>query len=158
MLSDLHLAYRRLVPILTTLCLAWTGPVLAGGQATGTIEIGSLQWQTTTTGSPVRWPDAVDYCDELELDDHTDWRLPSFDELETLHDPEAETGIRKPFEIATCCVWSGESLVDRPAEDGDEIGGSPDMYHWGFMYDGGLPYYAVHLFEDGEALCVRELQ
>jgi hypothetical protein len=65
-------------------------------------------------------------------------------------------GIRSPFAIVSCCVWSGENLVDRPAEDGDSVSGEPGMYHWGFMFDGGLEYYAVHVFDDGEALCVRD--
>ena len=58
--------------------------------------------------------------------------------------------------IGGCCLWSSESLVDRPAEDGDEIGGEPEMYQWGLMFDGNLPYYAVHIFDDGRALCVRD--
>jgi hypothetical protein len=30
------------------------------------------------------------------------------------------------------------------------------MYHWGYMFDGAQRYYAVHIFEDGQALCVRD--
>ncbi|MFU8877415.1 MAG: DUF1566 domain-containing protein [Wenzhouxiangellaceae bacterium] len=125
-----------------------------------TITLGGLQWQTTTSGENLTWPAAVEYCDELESAGHADWRLPSLAELETLHDPADErgTGIRAPFEIDTCCLWSGESLSARPAEDGDEIAGAPDMYHWGLMFDGGLRYYAVHIYPDGQALCVRDLQ
>ncbi len=133
-------------------------PAFAGAEASETERIAGLQWQTATSGEPVKWPDAVDYCADLELDGHTDWRLPGLDELEALHDPETETGIRAPFRINTCCLWSGESLAERPAEDGDEIAGSPEMYHWGFMFDGGMAYYAVHIYEDGEALCTRDLE
>jgi hypothetical protein len=123
-----------------------------------TVKLAGLEWAQTTTGEDMRWPDAVEYCEKLTLGGHDDWRLPTLSELESLHDPEADYGIREPFAIDTCCLWSNESLVDRPAEDGDEIGGSPDRYQWGFMFDGGHHYYAVHIFEDGQALCTRNIE
>ncbi len=122
-----------------------------------TVEIDGLQWVTTTNGEDISWPEAIEYCEALELKGLSDWRLPSMDELLSLHDPEAPEGIRSPFRLETCCAWSGESLEDREAEDGDETGGPNHRYHWGFMYDGGLEYYAVHIFDDGQALCVRDL-
>jgi hypothetical protein len=131
-----------------------------GNEAAGpTILIDELEWTLSTNGSNLKWPEAVEYCAELSLAGHEDWRLPTLAELEALHDPDAEGGesIRSPFVIGDCCLWSGESLVDRPAEDGDEIGGRPEMYHWGYMFDGGLRYYAVHIFEDGRALCTRDV-
>lgn len=123
-----------------------------------TTVIGALEWVTASNGEDIKWPEAVEYCNTLELAGHADWRLPTLAELEGLHDPGAPggEGIRSPLSIGGCCLWSGESLVDRPAEDGDEIGGSPEMYHWGFLFDGGLHYYAVHAFPDGRALCARE--
>lgn len=132
--------------------------VTATDGAPQTVAIDGLEWVRVTNGANIRWPDAVEYCDDLELDGHTDWRLPTLAELESVHDPGAPggTGIRSPLSIDTCCLWSGESLVDRAAEDGDEIAGKPDMYHWGYMFDGGLHYYAVHVFEDGQAMCVRD--
>jgi hypothetical protein len=39
------------------------------------------------------------------------------------------------------------------AEDAGDL--RLEYYRWGFMFDGGLEYYAVHLFDDGEALCTR---
>lgn len=128
--------------------------------APSTVTQQGLQWQATTSGENLTWPAAVEHCEQLEFAGHADWRLPALAELESLHDPEEDrgTGIRKPFEIDTCCLWSGESLNDRPAEDGDEIAGMPGMYHWGLMFDGGLRYYAVHIYPDGQALCVRDMQ
>lgn len=142
---------------------AWMGaaPALAGiEQERATVTMDGLEWARTTNGRDLRWPEGVEYCVDLDLAGHGDWRLPTLDELESLHDPGAVGGygIRSPISIATCCLWSGESLVDRPAEDGDGIGGSPDMYHWGFMFDGGFRYYAVNIFDDGQALCVRDIE
>lgn len=123
-----------------------------------TVVIDGLEWALATNGEDIKWPEAVSYCADLELAGHDDWRLPALDELEGLHDPHAEGGygIRSPIDLQACCLWSRESLVDRPAEDGEEIAGEPGMYHWGFMFDGGLRYYAVHIFDDGRALCTRE--
>lgn len=127
-------------------------------EATTTISLDGLEWASATNGDDLPWPDAVAYCESLELAGHDDWRLPSLAELERLHDPLAPGGesIRSPFVIGGCCLWSNESLLDRPAEDGDEIAGETRMYQWGLMFDGNLPYYAVHLFDDGRALCVRD--
>jgi hypothetical protein len=139
-----------------TAALAIAASTAAARAGDETVVIDALQWAKTTSGEDLRWPDAVQFCAERELDGHADWRLPSMAELKDLHDPAATLGIRAPFAIDTCCLWSGESLVDRPAADGDSIAGTPDMYHWGFMFDGGHDYYAVHVFEDGQALCVRD--
>jgi len=123
-----------------------------------TILIENLLWASASNGENIQWPEAVAYCEDLSLAGHDDWRLPTFDELAGLHDSESSEGIRPPFLIGDCCLWSGESLEDRPARDGDEIAGRPAMYHWGFMFDGGLPYYAVHIFDDGRALCTRDAE
>jgi hypothetical protein len=129
------------------------------GGAARTVTIDGLEWALASNGENIKWPEAVEYCAGLSLAGHDDWRLPTLAELEGLHDADGEggEGIRSPFVIGDCCLWSGESLVDRPAEDGDGIAGRPEMYHWGFMFDGGLPYYAVHIFDDGRALCTRDV-
>lgn len=133
-------------------------PPLPWGAETVADPSQQLVWAAATNGEDIKWREAVDYCADLELAGHDDWRLPSLAELETLHQADARGGesIRSPFSIGGCCLWSNESLVDRPAEDGDEIGGSPDRYQWGLMFDGKLHYYAVDIFDDGRALCVRE--
>lgn len=135
-------------------------PFAAASAADETVAIDGLEWSLTTNGSDIRWPDAVDYCSTLERAGHDDWRLPTMDELKTLHDPDAPNGngIRSPIVIDTCCLWSGESLEHRPARDGSKPGGSPDRYRWGLIFDGGDEYYAVDLFDDGQALCVRKAE
>jgi len=138
------------------LIVGLTLPALA--RADDTITIDGLQWSAASNGENIQWPRAVAFCEELALAGHEDWRLPTLDELALLHDPEQSEGIQAPFVIGDCCLWSGDSLVDRPAEDGDETAGEATMYHWGFMFDGGLPYYAVHIFEDGRALCTRDIE
>jgi hypothetical protein len=136
-------------------------PIHAGAEeeaAARTVTSDGLEWALASNGEDITWPEAVEYCAALSLGGHDDWRLPTLAELERLHDAEGDggEGIRSPFVIGGCCLWSGESLVDRPAGDGDEIAGRPEMYHWGLMFDGGFPYYAVHIFDDGRALCTRD--
>ena len=148
----------RLRGLVAGLIALSTSALLVASDADGTVTFNGLKWALETNGSDITWPDAIEYCEQLDLDGHGDWRLPSMGELQSLHDPDAAdgSGIRDPIRIDTCCLWSAESLAERPAEDGDETAGPPDRYHWGFMFDGGLEYYAVHIFEDGQALCVRE--
>jgi hypothetical protein len=153
-----HRPDRIFALVLTFLGLMTANTLLAAEPSDTTVRIDGLDWTRASNGENITWPEAVDFCDDLEVDGFEDWRLPSLDELAVLHDGEMSEGIRSPFVIGDCCLWSGESLVDRPAEDGDEIAGGPEMYHWGFMFDGGFPYYAVHIFDDGRALCVRDAQ
>ncbi len=149
--------YRVFVPGLVALSMC---TFLMASEADETVTFDGQQWALQTNGSDIAWPDAIEYCEQLDLAGHGDWRLPSMRELQSLHDPDRAggSGIRDPIRIDTCCLWSNESLEDRPAEDGDETAGSPDRYHWGFMFDGGLEYYAVHIFDDGQALCVRDVE
>jgi len=158
----MHVHQRyRLTAILMLIAVLINGPAQAGTENNSqTTAIDNLEWALATNGANIKWPEAVEYCSELTLAGHSDWRLPTMRELESLHDPDAEAGegIRSPFSIGDCCLWSGENLLDRPAEDDDEIAGEPEMYHWGFMFDGGLSYYAVYAFDDGRALCARDIE
>jgi len=53
---------------------------------------GNLQWSNKV--SKMNWMMAVDYCQNLQEGGHSDWRLPSIDELRTLikNCPQTEVG------------------------------------------------------------------
>jgi len=45
-----------------------------------------LEWQRMDDDVPRSWDDAWDYCADLDLDSHEDWRLPQVTELQSLAD------------------------------------------------------------------------
>jgi serine/threonine protein kinase len=64
--------------------LTWTDP------ATGLMWAKSDNgWKKNVYRSEVTWQQATDYCRNLQLDGHSDWRLPTIDELQGIYDPNA---------------------------------------------------------------------
>jgi len=49
-------------------------------------NITKLEWQRMDDGTGRNWDDAWDYCADLPLDNHDDWRLPSITELQSIVD------------------------------------------------------------------------
>ncbi|MFA6795981.1 MAG: DUF1566 domain-containing protein [Bacilli bacterium] len=47
-----------------------------------------LMWQAVPSDDKFSWSEAVDYCDNLELDGFTEWRLPTAEELFSISDFE----------------------------------------------------------------------
>ena len=74
-----------------------------------------LIWQKRDNGFDVNWDYATETCADLDLGGHTDWRLPSIDELESIYDPmqkvhghHTKGGIRlsaNPHEVYAL-IWS----------------------------------------------------
>ncbi len=111
----------------------WTDP------ATG------LMWARQDNGSDVNWNQASNYCRNLSLGDHSDWRLPTIDELAGIYDPTQNVNgyrIKGGIRLAACCPWSS---TDRAAGEA-----------WSFAFHNGERYY-FHLDRSNvpRALCVR---
>ena len=48
--------------------------------------VSKLEWQDNAIGSPTTWQGAIDRCESLTLDGHSDWRLPNINELKSIID------------------------------------------------------------------------
>ena len=158
-------------PILSTSIIrlrkAGMALVLASGLASSqaqeatteeTTVVDGLMWALTASpASP--WPAADNFCATLDVGGHVDWRLPTLAELQNLHDPNAENSTRLPLALDDCCAWGSESFADLEAERKGGLpdpSGPPAAYYWGFLFDGGIPYYSNGNFADGFAMCARD--
>jgi hypothetical protein len=146
------------------LTLLWLSAGLASMQASPqnttdeVAEIDGRQWSLITGSEAVPWDEAEEFCETLETGGFDDWRLPMLAELESLHDPAAENGIRGPIDLVDCCAWSSVDLVALPPERKGELpdpAGPPEGYYWGYLFASGISYYSNGRFPDGFALCTR---
>ena len=77
--------------------LTWTDP------ATG------LMWTKKDNGNDVTWQQAVDYCQNLQLAGHSDWRLATTEELQGMSDPIANVDgwrAKGNLELSSWWQWS----------------------------------------------------
>ena len=56
--------------------------------ASGTVKLGNLEWQDNSQAKTtnLNWSEAKEYCQNLSLSGHDDWRLPSIKELQSIAD------------------------------------------------------------------------
>ena len=134
--------HSNLYPLLRLFFVTWILQVNEGVAAESVI-IDGRQWTPESNGKTVRWPEADQFCDSLELEGHNDWVVPSINQLASLHDPSQPSGIIEEIHIESCCVWSSTTLMERPGEGSDGL--QLKRYRWGFMYDGGLELSLIHI-------------
>lgn len=94
----------------------------------GTVQEGNLMWQDDNDAATVQnnWQGAIDYCQNLNLAGHSDWRLPSFDELRTIVDKNNHPAIKSEFKnTASDVYWSSTPVAGN------------SYYAWGIYFDGG---------------------
>jgi len=98
-------------------------------------------------GKQVGWKKASDYCTSLQLAGHSDWRLPTLDELQGIYDPDVNPSVERSvhmkggLDLNSFNVWG-------PRIDG--------LHAWYFDFRRGLRSETG--FGSGEgvsALCVR---
>jgi hypothetical protein len=81
------------------------------GDGTVTDSRTGLMWAASDNGRDVNWAEAKEYCRNYSGGGHTDWRMPTQDELAGLYD-KAEPGPNHitPFiKLSKCCPWAGET-------------------------------------------------
>jgi hypothetical protein len=88
----------------------------------GTIvdKVLNLMWAGKDNGSQISWDSAAKYCEKYSLAGYTDWRMPTLQELETLHTNNFQNlkpttdncsgsfFIHRYFHITCCCLWAKE--------------------------------------------------
>jgi hypothetical protein len=93
-----------------------------------------LQWQDDAIGSTMNWKSAIEQCENLTLDGHSDWRLPNLKELTSIVDdtrvnPSIDTDT---FQfIASSFYWSSTT----------NAGNSSDAWNVYFNYGYQYSYY-----------------
>jgi len=100
-----------------------------------------LQWQDNNDAKTIsrKWTEAIRYCEDLNLGEHTDWRLPNFNELYFLADrSKRNPAISSVFQnIVSGSHWSSTAFVgsENLAWDVSFYGGhddwssKSDVYH-----------------------------
>jgi hypothetical protein len=83
------------------------------GNGTITDTKTGLMWAAKDNGNPISWNDARSYCQNYSGGGHTDWRMPTLVELESLYDPEIKNkyGYHIPKLIDTTAesCWAEET-------------------------------------------------
>jgi hypothetical protein len=76
-----------------------------------------LMWQQAYSG-PMSWQEAFSYCENLELANFSDWRLPTTEELKTIIDHnETQISINLDYFPKTPAFWFCSSTLDKYEED-----------------------------------------
>jgi hypothetical protein len=78
-----------------------------------------LMWAPTDNGAPINWMDALSYCREYRGGGHTDWRMPTLDELSSLYDPQTGSmhgyPVSEPIQITAASCWASETRGKKAA-------------------------------------------
>ena len=75
----------------------------------------ALVWQDDAAAqtTSLEWTAAIDYCEALVLGEHTDWRLPNFNELYFIADrSKSDPAMDSTFQnVVSDVYWSSTALV-----------------------------------------------
>ena len=107
-----------------------------------------LQWQDDAVYS-LTWTAAIEHCEDLSLDGHSDWRLPNLNELtsivdDTKHNPCIDNAVFQ--NTASSVYWSSTALVRYPS------------FAWYVSFRGGSQYYSKTKTSSYYVRCVRARQ
>ena len=101
-----------------------------------------LMWAEKDNGGNIYWEKAGAYCRNYSGGGHTDWRLPTREELASLYAPEKRkrhgyNNINEFINISSCCLWASEF---RGSSEGDGayfdfVRGYWDWKSWIYFYD-----------------------
>jgi len=116
------------------------------GDGTVTDNCTALMWQQLCDDIPRNWDAALSYCEDLDLAENTNWRLPSISELQSLVDygrsePAIDTSI---FEGNYSANYSSSTTRD-----------SNQTEHWSIEFGQGYMYFYNKAGHSSYVRCVR---
>ena len=100
-----------------SLIIMFTSVVSADFSRDGDIvtdSVTKLEWQDDDVSHEMKWREAIDHCESLELGGHNDWRLPNINELKTIIDrSKYNPAIVSTFEhTSSSSYWSSTTNED----------------------------------------------
>jgi hypothetical protein len=104
-------------------------------------------WTKKDNGSKVTWQEATDYCRNLQLAGHSDWRLPTIDELKSIYNENVNIGgnhVKGNLQLSIWWDWSSSQGED-----------SGEAWAFGLSDYGGVDSGLLGVSHNGRALCVR---
>jgi Protein of unknown function (DUF1566) len=114
-----------------------------------------LIWTKRDSDSNGSWQQAADYCHHLDLDGHSDWRLPEISELRGIYDPSVGIPGRWPNGYAV--TWHVKGDLVLTGWEWSNTQGVTAGEAWGLYFNDGHPTsnqlgYTPY---GARALCVR---
>lgn len=115
------------------------------GDGTVTDKATLLMWQQADDGQGRDWASAIQYCEELDLGEHTDWHLPHAKELQSIVDYSRSPAATNSAAIDP--VFSATEILDADGNSGQY------PYFWASTthLDGVNPYDAAVYVAFGKA-------
>jgi hypothetical protein len=103
--------FNRLAMFLILMTLLYAGAqfvICKDSAVTWKDNATGLVWAVKENGSDIGWAQANNYCKNLALEGHRDWRLPTLKELETLYDKNLskEFKAKDPIELTESDIWT----------------------------------------------------
>jgi hypothetical protein len=94
--------------------IAWAtadGNFIDNGDGTVSDVNNNLMWEAKSSDARMSWAEAAEYVEQLSLGNHSDWRLPSPDELMALHASGVACGWGRTQVIESASsVWSSDQI------------------------------------------------
>ena len=109
--------------------------------------VSKLEWQDNKIGSQTTWQGAIDRCEALVLNGHSDWRLPNINELKSLIDrSKSNPAIVEGFKNTSSNLYWSSTTFDSKG------------YAWFVDFKGGNVYYHGGKGDSYYVRCVRDGQ